>query len=99
MTENPKKGDLMVWWVAQVPMEPIKIPVPDAKTGAMILNVLAEYDAYQYLNDVKPDYCNAGGLIEWTGTSWDDWMDDEEFCEDPTDRYPMPSLGWCSKLN
>ncbi len=46
---NPQEGDLRVWWVPQVPMEAFEAPVPDAKSGAMLLNVLAEYDAFQFI--------------------------------------------------
>lgn len=93
-----KTGDLKVWWISQVPMEPIEIPVPSLEVGAIILNVLAEYDAYQFLNNVKPDYCNSGGLVEFDGFDWVDWEDPDTFAQDPEDIYKQPSLGWCEKL-
>lgn len=51
-----------VWWVPQVPMTAFTLPVPDIAMGAVVCEVLARYDLFQYENKVKPDYCNAGGL-------------------------------------
>lgn len=64
----PKKGDLKVWWIPQVPMHPLHpffVPVDNAVEAVKILKVLAEYDDFQFKNRIKPDYCNAGGLVEY----------------------------------
>ena len=83
-------GDLQVWWIPQVPMMPFVVDVKDVEQGVMIMNVLAGYDAFEFENKVKPDYCNAGGLRRWcddgdgNGTpGWEDWIDDETGEEDP----------------
>ena len=95
---DTKEGDLKVWWVPQVPGEAFEVPVPSVEAGAILLNVLAEYDAFQYINGVKPDYSNAGGLQEFDGTEWLDWEDLDSFEQDPSENFPQPYLGWCSKL-
>ena len=46
------------------------------------LNVLADYDLFQFKHKVKPDYCNAGGLRRFEsdgegGFAWFDVDDDE----------------------
>lgn len=97
--DTPSVGDLKVWWVPQVPMAAFEVPVQSAEQGAMILNALAEYDAFQFLNNVKPDCCNAGGLVEFDGEDWIDWEHPETFEEDPEVMFPQPSLGWCKRLS
>lgn len=84
MRKQNNPGDLQVWWVPQVPMKAFRVPVADVAMGAKLLDVLAEYDIFQFKNNIKPDYCNAGGLqrfVEDTdgeGTpGWEDWYDEE----------------------
>lgn len=99
MTE-PKEGDLRVWWIPQIPMKEVfYVPVKDAEHGASMLNALAEYDAFQYLNKVKPDYSNSGGLDIRRNGEWEEWECPDTFESDPSEIYPQPSLGWCAGLN
>jgi hypothetical protein len=80
-----KHGQLKVWWIPQVPMRSFEVEVPDARTGKLLLDVLADYDLFQFENNIKPDYCNTGGLsvlderMEETDC-WIEWEDDE--CDD-----------------
>lgn len=86
-----KNGDLKVWWVPQLPMKAFEVPVSGLAEAALILNVLGEYDAFQFKNGVKPDYCNAGGLVEFDGDAadWFDWECPETFyCFDSVRRDP-----------
>ena len=58
-------------------MQAFRYEVPDPQTARLILNLLADYDKFQLDNNVKPDYCNVGGL-EWQidlgdGLEWMDW--------------------------
>lgn len=61
-TDAPKIGDLRVWHIPQVPGEPFHVLVKTPEEAKKILDVLAAYDAFQLENNIKPDYCNAGGL-------------------------------------
>lgn len=70
---------LRVWWIPQVPMKAFHYPVNSVKEGAILLDVLAKYDLFQYVNNVKPDYANAGGLQMWEDGEWVDWEDGEGF--------------------
>lgn len=78
---------LQIWWIPQVPMKAFEYPVPTVEAGKMLLDVLAQYDSFQYENNVKPDYANAGGLVwchdEGTdGEWWDlDFNDEDEIAE------------------
>ncbi|MBH9579747.1 hypothetical protein [Inhella proteolytica] len=88
--QTHKPGDLRVWWVPQVPMKAFYAPVDSVAMGAKLLEVLANYDIFQFENNVKPDYCNAGGLQRWCADSdgegapgWEEWYDEETGEEDP----------------
>jgi len=66
-------GDLRVWWIPQIPMEGFYVNVSDVEQAIKILEVLADYDEFQYFHNVKPDYSNAGGLQVFDGDEWVDW--------------------------
>lgn len=78
-------SNLKVWWIPQVPMKAFEFEVATLPEAVKFLNVLAEYDAFQFENNVKPDYCNAGGVMVFekeTG-EWVDWYDEETGEDDP----------------
>lgn len=64
-------GDLRVWWIPQVPMEPFYVPVADVREARLILDALARYDLFQLDHRIKPDYCNAGGLMVYEADGGD----------------------------
>lgn len=68
---------LRVWWIPQIPMESFTVKVNSVEEGVKILEVLADYDIFQFENNIKPDYCNAGGLNVWDDQegAWVDWHD------------------------
>ena len=83
-------GELQVWWVPQVPMRAFEVAVSSVAEGVKIMETLAAYDAFQFENKVKSDYCNAGGLRRWCADSdgdgtpgWEDWYDDDSGEDDP----------------
>lgn len=84
MSEEPKFGDMRVWWIPQVPMKAFYVPVESIKEAKKIMSVLAEYDIFQYENKVKPDYCNVGGLEVYEenfdgdgNNGWCEWSDED----------------------
>ena len=81
---------LQVWWIPQVPMKAFEVPISSVEEGVKILDVLAKYDIFQFRNNVKPDYCNAGGINQWSedcdgerNPGWESWYDDESGEDDP----------------
>lgn len=62
----------------QVPCKPFQWSVKDVFEGVKIMNVLAEYDLFQYKNNIKGDYANATVL--------------EVF--DPEDKHDSPKGSW-----
>lgn len=82
------QGSLRVWWIPQVPGKRFFVYVDDLEQAKLIMNVLADYDIFQYENHIKPDYSNAGGLemfdegedywLDWhseDGDSFDEWLE------------------------
>jgi hypothetical protein len=85
MSEKPKKGDLRVWWVPQVPGESFKVQVKSIEEGKRLCEILADYDRFQLEHNIKPDYSNAGGIQRYDGEfidekddGWSDIDEDEE---------------------
>ena len=74
------EGSLQVWWIPQVPMNPFMVDVSTPEEGGKILDVLANYDLFQYEKNIKPDYSNAGGLNVFCDGDWEEWY--SEFDED-----------------
>lgn len=77
----PKEGDLRVWWIPQVPMLAFRVRVDSVEEGAILLEVLAQYDLYQYEMNVKPDYSNVGGLEVFEDGEWCDWATEATGCD------------------
>jgi len=76
---------LRVWWIPQVPGKPFYVPVETINEGVKIMDLLADYDDFQFKNHIKPDYSNAGGLEQWNkdDLEWEDWWDEETAEDDP----------------
>lgn len=69
-----------VWWIPQVPMKAFRREVDTLVEARTLINVLAEYDLFQFENNIKPDYCNAGGIEVWDPEveEWSTVEDDDE---------------------
>lgn len=80
----PSDTQLKVWWIPQIPGARFEVPVATVAEGVKLMDVLAKYDAFQFEHRIKPDYCNAGGLmmIDSDG-EWGDWYDEETGEDDP----------------
>ena len=88
----PKFGDLQVWWIPQVgKCSAFATPVSSIAEGVKVMEVLADYDIFQFKNKIKPDYCNAGGLQVYEADAgegepgWCDWYDEETGEDDPAE--------------
>lgn len=80
MSTKPKKGDLRVWWIPQIPMVPFRVPVKTPEEAILLLNALAKYDLFQLEHNIKPDFSNTGGLEsfnDYDDGEWSDWENDE----------------------
>lgn len=77
---------MQVWWIPQVPSDvSFYVSVESVEEGVKIMDVLADYDTFQFEMNIKPDYSNAGGLQIWDEDEkeWTDWYDEETGEDDP----------------
>lgn len=70
---------LRVWHIPQVPMKAFHVDVETLEEAIKVLNILADYDLFQFENRVKPDYCNMQGLEEFDEQDgeWREWYSDD----------------------
>ena len=70
---------LRISHVPQVPCKAFEVEVKTLEEAKKIMDVLANYDLFQFENKIKPDYCNMTFLEEYCeeDSEWCDWMDDE----------------------
>jgi Superinfection exclusion gene product 17 len=90
--KEPNIGDLRIWWISQIPGPVFNAPVSMLDEGVRLLDTLARYDLFQLENNIKPDFCNAGGIQRYEvdgaeeeggGPGWIDWYDEESGEDDP----------------
>lgn len=79
---------LRVAHMPQVPCELFIVEVTDLNEAKRVSDMLANYDAFQYDNDIKPDYSNATFIEQFCDeeNDWVSWSDDETGIDD-IDQY------------
>ena len=76
--KETKEGTLRVWWIPQVPMgNPFRVVVKNVDEAILLINTLGKYDLYQFENNIKPDYSNAGGLEVFENGEWSEYENEE----------------------
>lgn len=82
---------LRVWWIPHVGnCNTFYVSVKSVEDGKRLLDTLAAYDALQLQNNIKPDYCNTGGLeiFDETECEWNDWyLETKDDFFDDVDKY------------
>lgn len=68
---------LRVWHVPNMPGKPFLVHVQSLAEGRRLLEILSNYDLFQFDNDIKPDYANLSGLAEYDehADGWIEWCD------------------------
>jgi hypothetical protein len=68
------------WYIPQVPMKAFEVEVSSAAKAQTVLNMLTDFSNFEFENNVKPDYSDAGGVEEWdeTGQEWFDYEPEAE---------------------
>ena len=78
-----KIGALRAWHIPQVPGKPFHVYVDTLQEAQRVLNILANYDLFQFKHKIKPDYCNTAGLEQYVKDDgdgkpgWCEWRDEE----------------------
>lgn len=82
---QPNDGDLCVWWIGQIGTKAFRWPVKSPEEGALLLDAFAAYDLHQLAQNIRGDFSNAGGLVQYSHadienddpeTGWTDWYDE-----------------------
>lgn len=70
---------LRVFHIPQIPGPAFIREVATKQEGKLLLDVLAEYDAFEFENHIKPDYANTGA-VEYFDEDEGEWLsfDDDE---------------------
>jgi len=65
----------------QIPCKPFVVEVSSLEEALRIRNILANYDSFQFDNNIKPDYCNMTTLEEFNANEqeWLDWEDENGY--------------------
>ena len=73
MLQSPEEGQLRVWHIPQIPGKPFHVLVKTPQEAVQMLDALADYDRFQFENNIKPDYSNAQGLEVFEDGDWSEW--------------------------
>jgi hypothetical protein len=68
------------WYIPQVPMHPFEVERPTAVEAQAALDLITNFSIFEFDNNIKPDYSDAGGVEEWDEAA-QEWFDadiDEE---------------------
>lgn len=86
-----KNKKMRVYWMPQVGADAaFYVPVNSVDEAKKVMDMLAAYDCFQYNHNIKPDYCNTGGLQMWDENEqdWVDWYYEDDDCfYDDVDEY------------
>lgn len=85
-----KTGDLRIFHIPQIPMKGFEVFVSSPEEAHKFLRILADYDLFQFANNIKPDYSNAQGLEVFNGEEWEDWYSTDG---DELDEYMESTYG------
>lgn len=78
---------LRVWHIPQVPMKAFFVEADSIQEAVIIQNALANYDLFQYENNVKGDYSNASGIHIWDESLTDQDLIDMELKDNWVDWF------------
>lgn len=91
-------GTLHVWHIPQVPGEAFRVEVSTPEEGKQVIDLLAQYDLFQFEHRIKPDYANASGMeVSPAEGGWEEWestngesVDDIDLALDAVREMPDP---------
>lgn len=81
---------LLIKHFPQIPCKPFEVPVENVEEAVKIMDILADYDLFQFYNKIKPDYANITVLCMWDEEEkeWVDWhieLEDGNYFDDPNE--------------
>ena len=80
---------IRVFWIPQVPMEPFHQNCSSIHEARAIEACLANYDTFQFEHNIKPDYCNTGGIeVQLSNGEWEDYDPEHHVHLNPAHPFP-----------
>ena len=73
MSHEIKIKGFRIWHIPQVPGKAFYWQADSSAQAENLLNLLAEYDAFQYKECIKPDYTSASGIECLLDGDWVDY--------------------------
>jgi hypothetical protein len=69
-----------MWYIPQIPMKAFTVETATPKEAERILWVLESFSDFEYLNNIKPDYADVGGICVWDeqDQEWVDYHPEDE---------------------
>jgi len=73
----------------QIGAKAFEVEVSNLQEARLLYNTLADYDLFQYHNQIKPDYANATVVQEWLEEEgeWISWSDDKTGIDDINEYF------------
>lgn len=92
MMSDPHEGDLLVWYIPQVPMKPFETRIlhtsgqegVELAQAALLLDTIVDFSIFEFENRIKPDYSDAAGISRFEDGEWCD-LDESEWRKDLDD--------------
>lgn len=72
------KTKLRVWHKPQVPCKAFYVNVNTFEEAKNTMEILANYDLFQFENNIRPDFCNVQGIecFDKEEQEWFEWYDE-----------------------
>lgn len=75
--KKTREGSLRVWHIPQIPGKPFHVVVGMLTEAKLIIETLGDYDNFQLLHKVKPDFSSATGLEVFRDGEWEEWESEQ----------------------
>lgn len=90
--DGPKTSEFKVWHIPQIPGRAFVIEADTLEEARRFQDVLAFYDLFQLQENIKPDYSNVSGIMEWNDLDGGEYrdIDEDELEQAAPSREDMP---------
>ncbi len=78
MSMKTTTGLFKVWHIPQVPGKAFEVVVDSLYEAIRLQTVLADYDYFQFAQNIKPDYSNASGIMTREDGEWTEYHFEED---------------------
>lgn len=77
MTEELQEGALRIYYIPQIPMPAFRVEVANLATAHIVLDTIISFSVFEFENNIKPDYSDAGGIERWESDGYGgyDWFE------------------------